>query len=55
MNRDKLIFNTIGSQIKVILGSLKPEVKCEVCGYGLNRTEKYGRNLCESCEEKLND
>lgn len=29
------------------------EVKCEVCGYGLGRTERYGRNICERCEEKL--
>jgi len=29
------------------------EVKCETCGQGLGRTEKYGRNLCEKCEEKL--
>ncbi len=35
---------------------MENEVKCEVknCGKGLGRTGKYGRNICEKCEEYLN-
>lgn len=31
------------------------EVVCEIrnCGAKLGRTIKYGRNLCDNCEEKL--
>lgn len=29
------------------------EVKCETCGENLHRLEKYGRNLCDKCEEHL--
>ena len=29
------------------------ETKCEACGAGLGRTEVYGRNLCEHCEDQL--
>lgn len=31
----------------------KVEVKCETCGVGLDRTIKYGRNICDRCEEHL--
>jgi len=37
----------------VIEKDSQEEVKCEVCNYGLGRTEKYGRNLCNKCQEKL--
>ena len=31
------------------------EVKCQTrgCGRGLNRIVKYGRNICDKCEEHL--
>lgn len=29
------------------------EIKCEGCGKGLDRIIKYGRNICDYCEEKL--
>ncbi len=33
----------------------KGEVKCEGCGVGLKTTKRYGRNICNKCEEKLLD
>lgn len=46
-----VVLIVVTNEFKFFFG--KQETKCEVCGAGLGRTEVYGRNLCEHCEDQL--